>query len=260
MTWHRVPDHLWDWPGLSPTARCVAAVLYRYRNRQSGQAWPTRDTIGKSLGLTTRTITKALSDLERSGLIKRSGKGKATRYHLPDPANVEIGISVEEPGSPLPRSERQPGSARQANLEICDNQPGSQGTANPKKNPKKNPARVVSPVWEAFESARVAAHGGRRRGFTSTRAAKMRKLEEHAREDTGLDGEDLAAALHAYFAWRVDEAKEKPISLRYLTTDAVFSPKSWDYVQGAMQREPENREPDLIPVTLESRDRDGQAV
>lgn len=54
-------------------AKTVYCYLCDRANRR-GQCWPSTLSIAQDLGISRRTVFRALNDLERKGFIKRSGR------------------------------------------------------------------------------------------------------------------------------------------------------------------------------------------
>lgn len=71
---------------ISPLAFKVAYIIAcRYLNRQSGDAWPTQETLARAMEVTPRGIRKALSLLVDGGHIevaRARGRGAVNRYRL----------------------------------------------------------------------------------------------------------------------------------------------------------------------------------
>ena len=59
---------------LTPNARLVAFVLLQYRNRVSGDCYPSQVTLSESCGLTKNTIIRAIRELEDCGYISINQK------------------------------------------------------------------------------------------------------------------------------------------------------------------------------------------
>lgn len=59
---------------LSPNARFVCLVLLQFRNRSTGQCYPSYITLSQSTGLCVNTIRKAIKELEDDGRITISQK------------------------------------------------------------------------------------------------------------------------------------------------------------------------------------------
>jgi hypothetical protein len=66
----------WDWMReirddrqLSPTAKLCAFTLATYFDRR-GECFPSRAVIGRGMGLSTRTVTRALAELREAGAVE----------------------------------------------------------------------------------------------------------------------------------------------------------------------------------------------
>jgi hypothetical protein len=96
--WAKVPERV-AYLGLDATALNVFIVLSSRAGR-SREAWPSQKTIGDLLGLSPRGIGKAITRLERKGLVRRVGtvareKGTWTRKY-----EVAPYLHVGTPGVP----------------------------------------------------------------------------------------------------------------------------------------------------------------
>jgi hypothetical protein len=77
-------------PSLSPNAKLVAIVLLMHYNRTSGLCYPMQDVIGAEVGLSERTVMRAIAELRQHGMIEREArsaprgkaKGRANLYRL----------------------------------------------------------------------------------------------------------------------------------------------------------------------------------
>ena len=70
---------------LLPVDRCIAVGLANYVNRETGQAWPTQETLAEMVGVTSRTVRASLDRLAEFGWItiaKQRGRGFTSRYLL----------------------------------------------------------------------------------------------------------------------------------------------------------------------------------
>lgn len=66
---------------LSVTAKAVYALLSTYASARSRRCWPSRERLAEDLGLSERTISRAIDELVASGYAKRSSRGLgASKY------------------------------------------------------------------------------------------------------------------------------------------------------------------------------------
>lgn len=66
---------------LSPTAKHVALTLDTYMNSR-GLAWPTRATLAEGVGLSVKTVERALRELSQSGfIVVHRGRGRTPNLY-----------------------------------------------------------------------------------------------------------------------------------------------------------------------------------
>lgn len=58
-------------PRISATAKALYLVLAVFRNRETDECYPSNGYLAKALGLSERTVTRALTELVDSGVIER---------------------------------------------------------------------------------------------------------------------------------------------------------------------------------------------
>jgi DNA-binding MarR family transcriptional regulator len=71
---------------LTVHTRWLYVALLYYRNTQSGQAFPSYNTLYEKFGLRRKMISKGLKELEKEGWIKkkrRFGRSNTYRFFLP---------------------------------------------------------------------------------------------------------------------------------------------------------------------------------
>lgn len=74
-----------------------AVTVYAYlcdRANKKGECWPSTVTISKDLGLSRRTIFRALNDLEKAGLIKRIPRRRKTGGRTSSLIRLEVDKNV----------------------------------------------------------------------------------------------------------------------------------------------------------------------
>lgn len=82
-SWAAVPYSLIDNEGLSCQAMAMYVALARYANFQTGEAWPSYETLGKKAGIKSQTtVSKALQELETAGYIRKVRSQSVNHYHL----------------------------------------------------------------------------------------------------------------------------------------------------------------------------------
>jgi len=71
------------WARLSTAATKLYPVIKAYANHQSGEAFPSLDTLQKYSGLSRPSVIKGLNELEKEGLLAKSGSaGRHSNYSL----------------------------------------------------------------------------------------------------------------------------------------------------------------------------------
>lgn len=76
-------------PMISTTAKAVYCVLAVHRNSETGNCFPSVETMAKGLGLSTRTVRRCLDELEQAHVIRRDkrfreGRQTTNQYVLID--------------------------------------------------------------------------------------------------------------------------------------------------------------------------------
>lgn len=79
-----VPEWVLDYRGLSDKAKILYAVLSRYGNSEGAECRPSRAELGRRMGVSARTITTLVAELQEKDCIRvsRGGGEKANIYHL----------------------------------------------------------------------------------------------------------------------------------------------------------------------------------
>lgn len=71
------------WASLSPNAKAIYPVIKTFVNWESGDAFPSIDTLEQFSGVSRPSVVKALKELEGMGLLfKESKRGKGSSYTL----------------------------------------------------------------------------------------------------------------------------------------------------------------------------------
>jgi Helix-turn-helix domain len=65
---------------LSPTARLVGWEIFSCINRANGQAYPSEQTIASRLGVTDKTVKRAIAQLKTASHIKVTRRGRNNVY------------------------------------------------------------------------------------------------------------------------------------------------------------------------------------
>lgn len=130
---------------LTPNARLVAFVLLQYRNRISGDCYPSQVTLSESCGLTKNTIIRAIRELEDCGYISINQKRLKGHKFTCNFYVFEFQSSTIEPSND-PSNDR-------------SNDPSNDGAIiapkpikpiKPKKDIIARPDDVDDSVWEDF--------------------------------------------------------------------------------------------------------------
>lgn len=80
---------------MGPYAFMVYCVIKSHASKQSGEAWPSIETVAKKSGISERKIKEELQTLERMGYITKVREGRNNRYTLRE--KIEI---ADEQGLP----------------------------------------------------------------------------------------------------------------------------------------------------------------
>ena len=84
--WTSIPDRLYHCTNINTAAKLVMWTLYRMRDKSTNVCYPTIRQISKQWGLSTKTVSKALKDLEQGGFIsiKPSRRMRSNPKHRPN--------------------------------------------------------------------------------------------------------------------------------------------------------------------------------
>lgn len=118
---------------LDSTAKLVAFALETWMNRETGYAYPARDTIAAAASLSTRATEKALTRLEAGGFLTvQRSKGRTVNHYW-------AAFPNSEPDSPLLKDNSEPRSPSTANHDHA--------TANvtPANSEPRSPELVINP-------------------------------------------------------------------------------------------------------------------
>lgn len=61
-------------PTLKPSAKTVYLVLVMYRNAETNECFPSNETIASHTGMSTRSVIRALVELEEAGVVQREAR------------------------------------------------------------------------------------------------------------------------------------------------------------------------------------------
>ena len=147
---------------LSPATRLVGWYITDHINTRRGYAWPPQENIADKLGLTTRTVQRAMKDLSRYFKINRRF-GLANEYR-PIPSKL-IAIAPT-----------QPPTICRVTPDIFDTQPPTKRTPHPSNDPNKHP---INNSALAFARAAPIGIGDRQKWL----AIFERKLKSKAATD-----------------------------------------------------------------------------
>jgi len=104
-------NYIWQ-SDLSPTQKLICCCLRKYMNAEREMAWPSKETIARECGLTSRCVRKNLPIICEAGYLIANGESKygTTRYEILTP---ELD-SPPERGSPLTLNEVPPPPERRS--------------------------------------------------------------------------------------------------------------------------------------------------
>ena len=79
-----IPNWLMGREEISPGVKLCYARLMQYADKDTGVAWPRRDTLAKELGVCTSQVDRYLAELKQAGLveIRRQGQKKTNLYRF----------------------------------------------------------------------------------------------------------------------------------------------------------------------------------
>jgi len=91
---------------LSPTTKCVFAVLCSFVNINNRACWPSNETVAETAGVSVATVKRAYNELSERGIIKRSIRktpenGQITSYTVIVGHNAECYQDTAEGSSPM---------------------------------------------------------------------------------------------------------------------------------------------------------------
>lgn len=76
-----IPNWLVRDSSVSATTKCVFLILSSYAGRD-GVCWPHQDTIGNCIGVSPRTVMRAIDELRKMGLVDSQRTPRGNRYKL----------------------------------------------------------------------------------------------------------------------------------------------------------------------------------
>jgi biotin operon repressor len=79
------------WARLSSNSKSLYPVIKAHINWESGSAFPSLDTLQEYSGLSRPSITKALKELEKEGLLLKQSKGRNSSYTVVEKFSVKDG-------------------------------------------------------------------------------------------------------------------------------------------------------------------------
>lgn len=93
MSFNTVP---WAWgvDGITPTQKLVLMGLASYADEKDS-CYPGQETLADRAGVSTRTVRRALDDLEKLGLIERSRRMDSRGYRTSDRYFLKVGAKVQ---------------------------------------------------------------------------------------------------------------------------------------------------------------------
>lgn len=78
------------WARMSANAKAVYPVIKAFVNWESGESFPSIDTLQQYSGLARASVVKAIKELEKQGLLKKNAaKGKGSTYSLVEQFSVK---------------------------------------------------------------------------------------------------------------------------------------------------------------------------
>jgi hypothetical protein len=137
---------------LVPTLGPMAALVYwalAYHADRDGKCWPSHGCLARELGLSERTVIRAIATVEKHGLVSveraRDGKTRNVYRLRPLPATgdckspVTQGHQTGDTQSPPPVTQGHPTGDTQSQEQDSLNQTQKQDSLNQTQNPPPNP-------------------------------------------------------------------------------------------------------------------------
>jgi DNA-binding transcriptional ArsR family regulator len=157
---------------LSAPERAVMLALILHRNGRTGRTDPSVTSVAAEIGVSRRTVMRALGTLEAAGMIERDMRaGIRTRYIVHPPTSATV--------SPVPESHQcQPDTGP---VPLCH---GTGATVSPErtKNERKNERVEVSPLWQAYveelDGTRLQLTDGRRKALERLHDEQLKRHPE----------------------------------------------------------------------------------
>jgi hypothetical protein len=174
VTFIRVPEWLWETPGLSLYARGVYVTLASFLNRREGsKSWPSTKTIADVMGVSQKTVERAINELEAASiLVRKVRKGTSSLYRLKyvapaagSDSQSEGSDSQSEGGTTESRTNHTYKNQTQETLAL----PGEATPPNPKEEQAKAHAADLQRVWAAWCDLALVPFGRKAGNLTTSR-------------------------------------------------------------------------------------------
>lgn len=96
------------WRALSPAARCLHAVLWDYFRQHPDACHPSRDRLASEAGLSAKTVTRALAELEAANMVKVIARPPAANTYRLNWQGVKLPCEAAPAGAPTPTPYKRP--------------------------------------------------------------------------------------------------------------------------------------------------------
>lgn len=201
--------------GISPTDKHVLLNLADFAD-EVGSCYPSRKTIARRTGLSTRTVERALESLQTQGLLAasarhQSGRQTTNRYHLHVGTQLSTeGDTVTTPPRGGRHSDAHVGRHNDEGEGDTVTTPGSTPVStlmNPQRNPQKEGTRASAPQPQPVENqpTRCPRHQGADnpppcRNCAEAREAHEAQAEAAKRAAAAMSRQERQQSLEQYLA------------------------------------------------------------
>ena len=216
---------------LSPASRLVGIEILRCVNRVYGYAWPGNGTVADRLGVTSRTVSTSVAELERAGYFRvaRNVKGRTNRctprfvkervekfstlpnQAVPAPPVTNVTRTGRDSAERVEKNATQPGKIPPTRVE-------KESTLSPSASPYSSPSRVREAAAVVLEETTAAKKRWRVNPDLKPRPGDC-AVERRVSEQLGVDGDDVLLALHevddgAPYYRLIAEGRKGPLDAR----------------------------------------------
>jgi hypothetical protein len=145
---------------LPASARGIGWALSTWMDSETGACWPKHESIAEAAGTSVPTVRRGVLELERAGLLERSGtggRGRPNHYHarIPDHLRARFERQGDQPAPETrsPKSAKVITGDQRSTQEVSSEAPSIEPEGSPAPDPEFT-ARAASNVRSAFEELR----------------------------------------------------------------------------------------------------------